>query len=60
VDGDATVGGSAQVDLGVGLLADGRDDDRKPLRPRRVQQEKGKTPVAGNEAEGHDAHRIEI
>ena len=50
---DAAVRGRAPVDLRVGLLADGRDHDSQPLRPRRIQQQKRKPPVAGNEAEFH-------
>ena len=43
----------ALVDLRVGLLANGRHDHGKPLRPRRVQQQKRKPPVAGDEAKFH-------
>ncbi len=53
MDGDAVVRGGAPVDLRVGLLADGRDHHGQALRPRRVQQQKGKAAVAGDEAELH-------
>ncbi len=60
MDGDVIVGGGAQVDLRVGLLADGGHHDRQSLCPCCIQQQKGKAPVAGNETELHAAHRIEV
>ncbi len=51
--GDALVRRGAPVDLRVGLLADGRHHHGQSLRPRRIQQQKRKAPVAGNEAELH-------
>ena len=53
VDGDAAVAPRALVDLRVGLFADGRDHHGEPLRPRRIQQQKRKAAVAGDQAEFH-------
>ena len=50
VDGDALVGGGALVHLGVGLFADGSNHYVEVLRACRVEEEKGKAPVAGDEA----------
>jgi len=41
---------SSPVDLGVGFLADGGDGDGETLRPCRVEEQKRKAAVAGDEA----------
>ena len=48
--GDAGVRLGALVDLRVGFLFDGRDNDFEPLRPRRIEEQKGKAAIAGNQA----------
>ncbi len=53
VHGHARVRLGALVHLRIGLFLDGRDDDLEPLRPRRIEQQKGKAAVAGNQAEFH-------
>ena len=47
----------AAIDLRVCLFADGGDHDGKALGPRRVEQQKRKASVAGDEAEFHGTHR---
>jgi len=49
--------GRAFVDLRVGLFANRRDSNRKPLGPRRIEQQKRKPAIAGNKAELHRACR---
>ena len=51
--GDAGIRLGAAVDFGVGFLFDGRDHDFEAFCPRRIEEQKGKAAIAGNEAEFH-------
>ena len=51
VDADGGVGGGAGVDLGVGLLLDGGDDDGEAVGARGIEQQEREASVAGDEAE---------
>jgi hypothetical protein len=50
VDSDLFVASGAMVDFRVGFFADGRNDNGKALRPSGIQQQEGKTAVAGDQA----------
>jgi hypothetical protein len=54
VDADIRVGDGAGVHLGVGLLADGGDDDGEAVGAGGVEQQEREAPVAGDEAEFAD------
>ncbi len=49
--------GGAVVDLGIGLFADGGDDDGEAVRAGGVEQEEGEAAVAGDEAELAEVRR---
>ena len=51
VEVDGGVGGGACVDVGVGLLLDGGDDDGEVVGAGGVEEEEGEAAVAGDEAE---------
>ena len=51
VDADGGVGGGAGIDLGIGLLLDGGDDDRKAVGARGIEQQEREASVAGDESE---------
>src|SRR5487761_2234151 len=53
VNRNSIVHRGAVIDLRIGLFANRRYRHRKPLRPRRVQQQKWEPPVTRNEPELH-------
>src|SRR5579863_1417474 len=53
MDGYARVSRSATIDLRIGLLLDGCDNDGEPLPPRRIQQQERESTVTGDETELH-------
>ena len=51
VDTDGGIGGGTRVDLGIGLLTDGGDDDRKALGAGGIKQQEREASIAGDEPE---------
>jgi hypothetical protein len=50
VDADGGVGSGASVDLGIGLLLDGSDDDGEAVGAGGVEQQEREASVAGDQA----------
>ena len=51
MDADSGVGGGTRVDLGIGLLADGGDNDRETFGACSIEQQEGEAAIAGYEPE---------
>jgi hypothetical protein len=51
--GDGGVRLGAAIDLRIGFLFDGGDDDFEALCARRIEEQEGKTAIAGDEAQFH-------
>ena len=50
MDVDVRVGRGAVIDLGVGLLLDGGDDDGEAMGARCIEEEKREAAVTGDQA----------
>ena len=56
----ARVARRAPIHLHVRLLADRRDNNLEPMRPRRVEQQKWKPAIAGNQTELRQRWRAQV
>ena len=51
MNADVRIEGGAVVDLGIGLFLDGSHDDGQSVGAGGIEQKKGESAVAGDEAE---------